>query len=387
MDENCLTPLDRGQRHSTARELMSEAGLDALLLTGGPNLAYLTGATGMLEGQSGSRPVLYLLPATGDPVLIAHVLSDDTLDIEGVQASVRTYERLSSLPARELAQCLDAADLVEGRIGVEFGPETTLSVPAGEFLSFTEAHSDTEFVDAQPLLVEMRRRKSPAEVERIERACEITAAAYQRTFDSISAGTTGAEVESLVCSQMLELGGRSPWAFVTHGPGTYEETASGGGAKAVGPSDMVWIDGGCSVDGYYADFSRAGVVGGPTAEQQAAHEHIHRITQAVIDTIEPGVQLSVVARQAEREIDALTCPITSRLSRQAGRIGHALGLQVTELPSLSPSAEQAFESGMVVTVEPAFATEYGTFHLEENVVVTESGARKLTPDDSRLRSL
>lgn len=379
--------LDRGRRHRSARRLMADSDLDALVLTGGPNLSYFAGASGMLEGNSGSRPVLYVLPRDGAPVLITHELSDDTIDIPGVDASVRTYQSLSSLPAAQLREALAASDLIGGRIGMELGPETTLSVPIGEFTTFTASLPETEFVDAQPLLVDLRSHKSMAEIERIERACEITAEAYERTFQAISGGVTGAEIESRFCCALLELGGRNPWAFVTHGAGTYHTTASGGTDQAVEAGDMVWIDGGCSVDGYYSDYSRAGVIGGSSSDQRSAHEQIHQITQAAVDAIEPGVRLADVATEAEQAIDALDVPITSRLSKQAGRIGHSLGLQITELPSVSAASEHTFEPGMVVTVEPAFATADGTFHVEENVLVTDSGTRKLSPETWQLHTL
>lgn len=64
-----------------------------------------------------------------------------------------------------------------------------------------------------------------------------------------------------------------------------------------------------------------------------------------------------VAREAEAAVEDLDLPITARLSRLAGRVGHSLGLQVTELPSLNAESEGTFEPGTALTVEPAFATE------------------------------
>jgi Xaa-Pro aminopeptidase len=94
-----------------------------------------------------------------------------------------------------------------------------------------------------------------------------------------------------------------------------------------------------------------------------------------------------VAREAEAALDGLDLPVTARLSRLAGRIGHSLGLQVTELPSLHTGSDRTFRSGMVLTVEPAFATDYGTFHVEANLVVTEDGTRTLSSSPERLRTI
>jgi Xaa-Pro aminopeptidase len=377
--------LDRCARRERARDRMTREGLDALLLTGGPNLAYFANASGMLGAESGSRPMLYLLPREGSPTLVVHEFLASGLE-PAEDCTVRTYERLSSLPAAELRTALADTGVTEGRIGVEYGPETTLSVPAGEFRAFVDG-SDASFVDAQPLLVDLRSRKSDAEIERIERACAITAEAYSRTFADVSTGMSGREVGSLFRRHLLDLGGEAPWALVTCGPGEYDRTASGGSDRVIEEGSMVWIDGGCAVDGYFSDYSRAGVVGGASERQREAQRAVHRITEAAVDAIEPGVPMSRVAREADAAVDDLDLPVTAHLSRLAGRVGHSLGLQVTELPSLNAESEGTFEPGMVVTVEPAFATEYGTFHVEANVVVTEDGTRTLSASPWELRAV
>jgi len=377
--------LDRAARRDRARDRMAGEGLDALLLTGGPNLAYFEGASGMLGGESGSRPMLYLLPRDGAPTLLVHEFLAAGIGTDD-DCTPLTYDRLSSLPAAELRGALDDAGVSTGRIGVEYGPETTLSVPAGEFREFAEG-ADATFVDAQPLLADLRSRKSAAEIERIERACEITDGAFSRTFADVSAGTTGAEVGSLFRRHLLDLGGTAPWGLVACGPGEYDRTASGGSDRTVERGDMVWIDGGCAVDGYFSDFSRAGVVGGPSRRQREAQRAVRRITRHAVDAIEPGVSTSEVASEADTAIDDLDLPTTAHLSRLAGRVGHSLGLQVTELPSLGAGNDGTFEPGMVLTVEPAFATDYGTFHVETNVVVTGDGTRTLPASPRELRTI
>jgi Xaa-Pro aminopeptidase len=376
--------IDRDARRERARGRMDGSALDALLLTGGPNLSYFAAASGMLGAGSGSRPMCYLLPREGTPTLVVHEFLAAGIDDEG--CDLRTYERLSSLPDTELRAALAEAGVSGGRIGVEYGPETTLSVPAGEFAAFAD-RSDATFVDAQPLLVDLRSRKSAAEVERIERACAVTAEAFSRTFGDVSIGMTGREVESCFLGHLLDCGGSAPWALVTCGPGEYDRTASGGSGRVVDEGAMVWIDGGCAVDGYFADYSRAGVVGGPSERQREAQEAVERITREAVEAIEPGAPMAAVARGAEAAVDALDLPTTARLSRLAGRVGHSLGRQVTELPSLDAGSTRTFEPGMVLTVEPAFATAYGTFHVEANVAVTERGTRTLSTGPGGLRTI
>jgi Xaa-Pro aminopeptidase len=62
----------------------------------------------------------------------------------------------------------------------------------------------------------------------------------------------------------------------------------------------------------------------------------------------------------------------------AARVGHGLGLLVNELPSLNETDQTVLEAGMVVTIEPGVATSFGTFHIEQNVLVTIDGHQVLS---------
>lgn len=102
-----------------------------------------------------------------------------------------------------------------------------------------------------------------------------------------------------------------------------------------------------------ADLDALLLTGGPnpsyfadaSGRQREAQEVVERITREAVDAIEPGVSVAEVARETEDALDALDVPTTARISRLAGRVGHSLGLQVTELPSLDIGSERAFERG------------------------------------------
>ena len=235
----------------------------------------------MLGAGSGSRPMLYP-PRGRTPTLVAHEFLVAGLD-PGTARSCPTSGSPRCPPPNAARRSRRRAS--GGRTGVEYGPETTPSVHAGGFAGFAD-RSDATFVDAQPLLVDLRSRKSAAEVERVERACAVTAEAFSRTFEAVSKGTTGREVESCFRRHLLDCGGTASWTLVTCGSGEYDRTASGGSDRVVEEGAMVWIDGGCAVDGYFADSSRAGVVGGPGARPGGRRAD----TCEAIDVIEPGLR-------------------------------------------------------------------------------------------------
>jgi Xaa-Pro aminopeptidase len=141
---------------------------------------------------------------------------------------------------------------------------------------------------------------------------------------------------------------------------------------------MIWMDCGCAVDGYFSDFSRGSVVGGPTKAQEEAQSEIHRITWMGVEMMRPGVPVAEIAASCNAAVRKLDLPITSNISELAARVGHGLGMVVTEQPSISEEDPSRLQAGMIVTIEPGVATPFGTFHIEENVLITEDGHEVLT---------
>lgn len=376
-------PFDYDGRIERARERMRERDIDALLLTTGTNIDYFTGVTGMFGGNDSSRPLLYVLPREGEPAIVVHEFLRTEVEDSDI-ADVRVYEQLSRLPAAELSAVLEERGLDDGRIGAELGEAMTVDVPLADFRAFETEHPDIGFTDASDIIWNLRARKSDAEVALIREACDITMTAYERTFEAVEAGDSESRVQSLMSQQMLDLGGSAPWTVVTSGSGNYARLTKASGDRTIRSGEMVWLDCGCSVGGYWSDFSRAAVVGGPSERQVETHRAIHDITQTAIAELEPGRPIDEVARICNDAIEDLEYQTTAKTSHLAGRVGHGLGKQVTEPPSVSESDRTVLESGMVLTVEPAIATAYGTFHVEENVVVTDDGAERLTPDRWRL---
>ena len=369
------------RRIQRMRALMEEHRIDALLLLTGPNLVYFTG---MPCGRSGSRPYFYLLSRKATPILIVHTGRQYEARAFTDVEDVRTYTQLSRIPIDTILGAIDDLDLRGERIGLELGAEMVMDLPYGEFLILQEALPKAEFLDASPLLWQMRMIKSEAEIARVAKACDISMEAYDRTFKAIRSGMSEAEIEKLMIYHMLEQGGESPWVLITSGAGNYDLVSKGGCSRRVAPGDMVWMDCGCAVDGYFSDFGRAGVLGGPTKEQEEAQREVHRVTHMAIDMMQPGTPVAEIAARCNEAVRELRLPITTNISELAGRVGHGLGMVVTELPSLMEEDTTLLMEGMIVTIEPGVATDFGTFHIEENVLITKEGSRVLSEGNWQL---
>jgi Xaa-Pro aminopeptidase len=89
--------------------------------------------------------------------------------------------------------------------------------------------------------------------------------------------------------------------------------------------------------------------------------------------IRPGIRASEIAKRLNDRVNNLPLPVTSHISTIAGRVGHGIGLDLTEPPHLSEADPTVLQPGMVIAIEPGVATDYGIFHIEENVIVTPGG--------------
>jgi Xaa-Pro aminopeptidase len=180
-----------------------------------------------------------------------------------------------------------------------------------------------------------------------------------------------------------EVGGTFATALTAEGAhGTWHDVLTGDYGRPNGtartrrlqPAEMVWVDMGAAWGGYWSDFSRAGVLGGPTPEQAEMQRKVVEATMVGVEAIRPGTTL----RQVAEAIDAAMAARSLVSNRRPARHGHGLGLAVTEPPHLAPFDETAIVPGMVLTVEPGMWTEDGMYHCEENVVVRPDGVDLLS---------
>ena len=147
------------------------------------------------------------------------------------------------------------------------------------------------------------------------------------------------------------------------------------------------MDAGCTVEGFRSDFGRAGVIGGPNGDQTDAQRQIWEITMEGVRMAQPGAPVRDIAAHLNHRVGTLGLPLTSSVSGLAGRVGHGLGFDTTEPPHISEQDLTVLEAGMVITIEPGVATEFGMFHVEQDVVVTAEGPEVISLAPWLLRSI
>ena len=371
-----IPQIEYPQRLERLRLLMAEQGLRALLLGTGTNLRYFSGYPSPLK--SGSRPFFLLLPLEGDPVLIVHSGRRAEAQRYSCISDVRDYTELSRIPVELIRDALAERGAIRGKLGMELGFEQSLDLPSLEVRRLEAGLPEALMVDASAILWRLRQVKSPAEIACLRRACTILSEGYGKAFAASHEGDTEIEIAGRIRSHVESQGADGHWTLATSGKGNYDLASKPPEARAVRSGDVVWFDAGCSVAGYWSDFSRGAAVGEPSAEQLCAQRAIQQITWGAVEMVRPGVAVAHLARACNRGLDRLGFAITSSISGLASRVGHGLGLDTTEPPHIAEYDPTILEPGMIITIEPGVATEYGTFHIEENVLVTSDGYEVLS---------
>ncbi|MDX6378473.1 MAG: hypothetical protein QOE98_2776, partial [Gaiellaceae bacterium] len=279
------------------------------------------------------------------------------------------------------------AGISTGRIGAELGFEQRLGIPVLDLRRIAAELAPIEIVDASPLLWDLRLRKAPWEIAAMRRACAYTAGAYERMFSIVREGSTEREVALTMMIETGRAGGGSPWVAITSGAGRYDVLMGSGDDRVLERGDMVWLDSGCTVDGLWSDFGRAGVVGGPTPEQTEGQRQIVEITALGVELVRPGRPVAEIAAALNERVREVELQVTSDISGLAGRVGHGVGLDMTEPPHVSEDDETVLAPGMTITIEPGVATAFGLFHAEQNVLVTDDGREVLSRSPQHLRTV
>ena len=345
---------------------MAEHRLEAAYITRPVSIAYLTGF------QAEPHERLMALAVRADrATLIVPALEQDHALGSSSQAAVVGW-RDGDDPYALVRDALEGCS----RLGVE---KEHLAVQAAEALSATVGAR--ELVDVAGEVRRLRSTKGPEEIKRLDRACAITDAVTEQVMERIRAGQSELAVAVTVGAAIAELGATPSFdTLVQSGPNS-AVPHNRPSARELNAGDLVLLDFGAAFEGYRADTSRMAVVGEPSARQREIHDLVLRAHDAAIAAVRPGVTTGEVDAAARDVIVAAGLG-----DRFFHRVGHGLGLEAHEDPSLDPGSTMVLEPGMVFTIEPGiYIPLWGGVRIEDDVVVEAAGCRVLTRAGHDLR--
>ncbi len=351
-----------------AQARMERAGLGALLLTTEPEFRYFTGFLTRFW-ESPSRPWFLVLPARGRPLTVIPSIGAALMGRTWIE-DIRTWPA----PAPEddgvslLAACLRE---VGGPVGVPSGHESCLRMPLADFERVRSAAA-LEFRDDAGIMAALRAIKSDAEIARIACICAIAGRAFARMGEIAGEGVPLARVFRDFQRLLLEEGADFvPYLAGGAGPEGYGDVISPASHAPLRRGDVMMLDTGALRDGYFCDFDRNFAIGEASDRVREAHARLIEATRAAFAMARPGARACDLWRAMADVTGARP---------EDGRLGHGLGMQLTEGLSLTPWDQTVLQPGMVITLEPGIVTgaERMMVH-EENLVITEGAPRALSP--------
>ncbi|MEX0287063.1 MAG: M24 family metallopeptidase [Paracoccaceae bacterium] len=358
-------------RLARAQTLMAGTGLSALLLTTEPEVRYFTGFLTRFW-ESPTRPWFLIVPGSGDPVAVIPSIGAPLM-ARGWISDIRTW-RAPDLEDDGISLVADTLrELADGPIGVPMGHETHMRLPQADWMRL-RGTMGLSFVPDAGIMRRVRMIKSEAEIARITTACRIADRAFADVPNRVQAGMALDQVFRTFQILCLEHGAD----YVSYlaggaGQGGYADVISPAGPEPLQSGDVLMLDTGLVHQGYFCDFDRNFSVGAPSDSTQSAYGQL-------LDAAEAGLAAARPGQTAADLFHVMDNILTGGAGgSDAGRLGHGLGMQLTEWPSLIAQDRTVLEPGMVLTLEPGIDVGDGRMLVhEENIVIRETGAELLS---------
>jgi Xaa-Pro aminopeptidase len=263
---------------------------------------------------------------------------------------------------------------IHGQIGAEFGKEMAIRMPVRDLFKLKE-NLHTNIVDGSDAIWEMRMIKTNTEIERIKKICSIASDAYYDLPSKLNIGDTEREAVNKLKIDIINRGADNvPFMPGISGKGGVSQIVCGPSDKVIENGDILFIDTGSTFDGYFCDFDRNFAFGSATSEVEKVYEILWHATDAGINAAKPGASTFDIFNAMNKIISD-----GNAVGNNVGRLGHGLGLQLTEPPSHRPGDNTLIKENMVLTIEPGMEYAQGKMIVhEENVVIRKDGAELIT---------
>ncbi|GIO70224.1 M24 family metallopeptidase [Paenibacillus cookii] len=341
---------------------MNEKGWDSLLVTDPKHVYYLTG----FASDPHERFLGLLLVRGEEPTLIVPALDAEAANAASTVKNIVTHSDTDNPYA--LLQRLFKGSI--GTLGIEKEQQTV-----ARYEELSAAVSAKQYADIGPLLRSMRVNKSPEEIKRMKHAMELIEEVLRQGLKSVKTGVTEIEIVAELEYLMKKLGAQGPSfeTMVLSGPKTALPHGTPGDRK-IQHGDLLMFDMGVYADGYASDITRTFAVGDISPELKKIYNAVLEANLQGIQAIKPGVTLASVDKAARDAIE------------NAGygpyflhRLGHGLGMDVHEYPSVHGNNADLVQPGMVFTVEPGvYVAGLGGVRIEDDIFVTDNGVEVLT---------
>lgn len=368
--ERGFPPSEFAERVARCQQAMAERDIGALWVSTEPEVRYFTGFHTPFW-QSPARPWFCIVPASGKPVAVIPGIGRASMADTWID-DIRTW---SSPQPHDDGVTLLADSLIElangGRIGLPMGPETHVRMPLGDLDRVRAAVGG--FVDATDVVVGLRMVKSEREITKLRYICGVVSDAFDELPALVSTGMTERDAFGAFRAEILRQGADDvPYLVGATGPDGFDDIIRRPTDRAISDGDLLIFDTGSTFDGYFSDFDRNFAFTHASSGASDAYRAVWEATEAGLAAARPGATTSDVFGAMNEVLMA-----AGSLGNDVGRMGHGLGMQVTEWPSNTADDETPLVENMVLTLEPGLFWEPGKAMVHEECVVIRADGPEL----------
>lgn len=358
-----MTPSLYSARQEKLKSVLSEEGIDGIILTNLTSIRYICGFTG-------SAATCLVLPQDQYFISDGRYTEQSKKQVSGFSCIIENLSHLELMSAKK-------RNLIPNGLKLGFEGE---HLPFTQYNTMTEIFSKTDWICTKNIMENLQAVKDESEINAIRTAVEITDAAYEEVVPHIREGITEKEIANeLVLYYRREGDGEAYHPIVAGGPNSALPHAVPTDRK-FRKGDFIVIDAAAKYAGYHADMTRTPVLGKETVKHREIYSIVKEAQETAVASAKAGVSC--------KEMDAIPRNIIEKNGYGEyfnHGTGHGLGLEIHTQPRLSKLSNQFLEPKNVVTVEPGiYLPGWGGVRIEDDIIIEENGCEVLNTTSREL---
>jgi len=361
-------------RISKIQENLDRENIEAIIITSPSNFRYFSGLdSNFWESPtrpwflviSKKNPIKAIIPSIGITALEKTLIKDIEVwqspnpNDEGVTLLKKTIKNFP----------------INSKIGFELAFESHLRMSIQDFINIQKELSDYKFVDVSKIIWGLRKIKSENEIENITQICSIASNVFDTFPEKIYTNITEKKATSIFKKELINNGADYiMYMACASGEGGYDQIITNPTEKKLNNGDILIIDTGSTLNGYFCDFDRNFGFGKINDISLDAYTKLWESIESTLEIIKPGISCAEIYSSLSKNLIA-----KDGNDGSVGRMGHGLGLQLTEPPSIMRNDHTVIEKNMIITLEPSIELDKNKILVqEENLLITENGYKLLS---------
>jgi Xaa-Pro dipeptidase len=347
---------------------MGERGFDAIVCLSPENFAYLSGFIIPSQPLMRWRHAAAVVTADNRAAFLTVDMEESTVRSRAGDIPVHAWGEFTDRPMQVLAELLTELGLAKAAIGTEMD-----YLPAGDYTELVGCLPGARLLPAQDYLAQLRRIKTPEEIELMRSLARIADESIYTALMSVSAGSSEMDIAGTLTRSVYSLGADDfKLLIVATGPRSVFPNI-GPSLRELQPHDICRVEIFPVINGYHAGVCRTARVKGSPAHADHIWKNLIECKYLILDMIKPGASSREIYQAFIKHLGKLDLPPIKF-------VGHGIGLHLHEEPYLGMYSDTPLQAGMVLGIEPlVYDTGYGFgMQNKDMVLVTDSGSELLS---------